>query len=223
MPLTFSLTSGSISAMNREVTLSSGITMDLIQTDCAINSGNSGGALFNLYGEVIGMPNAKRSSSSSSSEASVDNIAFAIPMNRIRPIVESIIENGYISKPYIGVTTTSVSSETQSYGLPGGAAVKSVVEDGPAEQAGVQVNDIITAVNGEALADSKDLVRIVRGHQVGDQLQLTIYRQGQTLELTVTIGEQVQSALANEEQQAQQQQQSQGQSTFPFGYGFWNW
>lgn len=86
--LTFSLTSGAVSALNREVTLSSNVTMDLIQTDCAINSGNSGGALFNLYGEVIGITNAKYSSSGSSGEASIDNIGFAIPINSVRSIVE---------------------------------------------------------------------------------------------------------------------------------------
>lgn len=101
--LTFSLTSGLVSAMDRKVTLSSTVTMNLIQTDCAINSGNSGGALFNLYGEVIGVTNAKYSSSSSS-EASIDNIGFAIPVNSILAIVESIIEKGYIASPYIGVS-----------------------------------------------------------------------------------------------------------------------
>ena len=124
--LTFSLTTGVVSALNREVTLSSNVTMNLIQTDCAINSGNSGGALFNLYGEVIGITNAKYSSSSSSSEASIDNIGFAIPLNHVKNIVKSIIETGSITKPYIGVTVSSVSSEAQGYGLPTGAAVRSV-------------------------------------------------------------------------------------------------
>ena len=91
--LTFSLTTGVVSALNREVTLSSNVTMNLIQTDCAINSGNSGGALFNLYGEVIGITNAKYSSSSSSSEASIDNIGFAIPLNHVKNIVKSIIDS----------------------------------------------------------------------------------------------------------------------------------
>ena len=79
--------------------------MNLIQTDCAINSGNSGGALFNLYGEVIGITNAKYSSSGSSSEASIDNIGFAIPIDQVRSIFESIITNGYIVKPF-GVTVS---------------------------------------------------------------------------------------------------------------------
>ena len=118
-----------MSALDREITLFNGVTMDLIQTDCAINSGNSGGALFNLYGEVIGITNAKYSGSGSSSEASIDNIGFAIPINHVRGIVQSIIENGYIAKPYIGVSVDDVSEETQSYGLPQGAAVKSVTQD----------------------------------------------------------------------------------------------
>ena len=89
--LTFSLTSGAISAKDRDITMSNGSTMRLMQTDCAINSGNSGGALFNMYGEVIGITNAKYSNSSAS-EASIDNIGFAIPINKARSIAQIIIE-----------------------------------------------------------------------------------------------------------------------------------
>lgn len=215
--LTFSLTSGAVSALDREITLSNGVTMDLIQTDCAINSGNSGGALFNLYGEVIGITNAKYSGSGSSSEASIDNIGFAIPINHVRGIVQSIIENGYIAKPYIGVSVDDVSEETQSYGLPQGAAVKSVTQDSPAEEAGLQVNDIITKVGDTEISGSKDLVDVVGAASVGDQLVLTVYRQGQTIEVTVTVGEEVQSALAEEESGTQQSPSNQG--GFPWGFG----
>ena len=97
--LTFSLTSGAISSLNRNITMSNGATMNLMQTDCAINSGNSGGALFNMYGEVIGITNAKYSSSGSSGEASIDNIGFAIPINLAWEIAQSIIEKGYVSTP----------------------------------------------------------------------------------------------------------------------------
>ena len=211
--LTFSLTAGTVSAMDREVTLSSTVTMNLIQTDCAINSGNSGGALFNMYGEVIGVTNAKYSSSSSS-EASIDNIGFAIPMNSIRAIVESIIEKGYISSPYIGIGVLDVSEETQLYGVPAGIAVQSVTENAPAAQAGLQVGDVITSVNGDAMT-SDDLVDLVGAASVGDALVLDIYRQGQTLEITVTVGEQIQSALANEQQTSQNQLPQQGDH--PFG------
>ena len=213
--LTFSLTSGAVSALDREITMSNGSTMNLIQTDCAINSGNSGGALFNLHGEVVGITNAKYSSSSNS-EASIDNIGFAIPISEVWNIIESIIENGYISKPYIGVSVANVSAETQSYGLPQGAAIKVVAEDSPAAASGLQVNDIITAINGASITSSSDLVNVIGEASVGDVLTLTVYRQGSSLELTLTVGEQIQSALEQEEK-SQQSQSSQG---FPgWGYG----
>lgn len=224
--LTFSLTTGVVSALNREVTLSSNVTMNLIQTDCAINSGNSGGALFNLYGEVIGITNAKYSSSSSSSEASIDNIGFAIPLNHVKNIVKSIIETGSITKPYIGVTVSSVSSEAQGYGLPTGAAVRSVEADSPAAKAGLEENDIITKVDGTAINSSTELVNYVGEKTPGDELTFKVYRQGEELELTVTIGEKTQSAMpTTTTDDAQQSQQSQGQSQqggqlFPWGFGF---
>ena len=214
--LTFSETSGIVSALNREVTMSNNTTMDLIQTDCAINSGNSGGALFNMYGEVVGITNAKYSSSSSSSGASIDNIGFAIPINQVYGIVKSIIENGYIEKPYIGVSVLTVSDETQKYGLPGGASVQSITKDSPAEEAGLQVNDIITKVNDTEIASSTGLVKIVRAANPGDELKLTVYRQGETLELTITVGRQIQSAneTTAAESSSQSSQNSQGYSGF---------
>ena len=198
--LTFSLTSGSVSALSREVTMSNGISMDLIQTDCAINSGNSGGALFNMYGEVIGITNAKYSTSSSSG-ASIDNIGFAIPMNNVMDLIKSLMENGYISKAYIGVSVEDVTEKNQEYGLPAGAAVAAVSENGPADKAGVKAKDIITKVNGQEIKGSSDLKKIVSSSKGGDKLKLTIYRQGQTLEITVTVEEQKQTSAAQQQQQ----------------------
>ena len=215
--LTFSLTSGAVSALNREITLSNSVTMNLIQTDCAINSGNSGGALFNLYGEVIGITNAKYSGSGSG--ASIDNIGFAIPINHVRGIVESIIENGYVAKPYIGVTVTDVSEETMGYGLPAGAAVRAVSEDSPAEKAGLQVNDIVTAVNGKEISGRTGLSEAVSAASVGDTLTLTVYRQGKTISVDVTVGEQIQSALANEDSRQSSQQSGYGSLPGIFGFG----
>ena len=215
--LTFSLTSGAVSALNREITLSNSVTMNLIQTDCAINSGNSGGALFNLYGEVIGITNAKYSGSGSG--ASIDNIGFAIPINHVRGIVESIIENGYVAKPYIGVNVSDVSEETMGYGLPAGAAVKAVSEDSPAEKAGLQVNDIITAVNGKEISGRTGLSEVVGAASVGDTLTLTVYRQGNTISVDVTVGEQIQSALANEDNRQSEQQSGYGSLPDFFGFG----
>ena len=214
--LTFSLTSGSVSALNREVTLSSNVTMNLIQTDCAINSGNSGGALFNLYGEVVGITNAKYSGSSGSG-ASIDNIGFAIPINSVRSIVDSIIEKGYVTKPYIGVMVSDVGEESTKYGLPEGAAVVSVTEGGPAEKAGIKANDIITEVNGKAISGKSDLSAVISEHAAGDKLTVSIYRQGETLSVTVEIGEQQTSALANQQQSSQQQTMPNGGGFFGFG------
>lgn len=218
--LTFSLTRGVVSALDRQVTLSGNVTMELIQTDCAINSGNSGGALFNMYGEVVGITNAKYSSSSSG--ASIDNIGFAIPVDDIRDIVDSIITNGYIVKPYIGVSVNTVSNEATGYGLPGGASVQQVTEGSPAEKAGLQVNDIITAVNGTEISSSGELVEIVGNCAPGDELTLSVYRQGETLELTLTVGEQTKSALeATSNQQSQQQTNpNYGGGFFGFPWGF---
>lgn len=220
--LTFSLTSGAVSALDREVTLSNSVTMDLIQTDCAINSGNSGGALFNLNGEVIGVTNAKYSGSGTG--ASIDNIAFAIPINQVKEIVESIIENGYIVKPYIGVSVTDVSQETQSYGLPKGAAVRSVDDDGPAADAGLEENDIITAVNGNEISGSKALVKIIGDASSGDKMILTVYRQGKSIDIEIMVGERVQSALASEEQEESKRQteEQDQQIILPWGNKIWN-
>lgn len=220
--LTFSLTAGMVSALNREVTFSNGLRMSLIQTDAAINSGNSGGALFNSYGEVVGITNAKYSSSSSSGSASIDNIGFAIPINHVKNIITSIIEKGYIVKPYIGVSVTTVSSEMVSYGLPQGAAVKAVSENSPAAECGLKINDIITAINGEEITTSSELVKIVSASQPGDEMTLTVYRHGESeqLTLTLTVGEQQKSALADPTSSSNQQQSSGSYGGFPFGFGY---
>lgn len=183
--LTFSLTGGKVSALNREVTTSDGVTMELIQTDCAINSGNSGGALFNMHGEVIGITNAKYSTSSSS-EASIDNIGFAIPISNVIDIIESIIVKGYVSTPYIGVTVTNASAQ---YSFDG-ALVAGVSTNSPAQEAGLQEGDVITAVNGEAITGSSDLKSKISSSEVGDILSLEVYRNGETIQINVTVGEQ---------------------------------
>ena len=217
--LTFSLTAGAVSALDREVTFSDGITMNLIQTDCAINSGNSGGALFNLYGEVVGITNAKYSGNSSSG-ASIDNIGFAIPMNHARGIVDSIIENGYVVKPYIGVTIIDVSAESQGYGLPSGASVQDIVADSPAEAAGLQKNDIITHVDDEKIDSSSALKSVISKSKPGDELELTVWRKGETIEIKITVGEQKSDDVVQPES-GNQGQQIPVYPYFPdFGWGF---
>ena len=140
-------------------------------------------------------------------------VVFAIPINSIMNIVESIIEKGYISKPYIGISVLDVSAETQAYGIPAGAAVQSVTENGPAAKAGLQRGDVITAVDGKAMT-STELVSFVGQASVGQQIVFSVYRQGETLEITVDVGEQIQSAL---EQQQEQQTQQGYPGNFPWG------
>lgn len=210
--LTFSLTSGVVSALDREVTFSDGTRMDLIQTDCAINSGNSGGALFNLYGEVIGITNAKFSSSGSG--ASIDNIGFAIPLNTVRDIVASIIEKGIVAKPYMGISVATVSEEVKGYGLPAGASVQAIEPDSPAEKAGLLRNDIITEANGETITTSSELVDMVGSSSPGDTLTLTVFRNGAYTTVEVVIGEKITSAF--EEPAQQSSKQYQGGSFFPW-------
>ncbi|MBP1532794.1 MAG: trypsin-like peptidase domain-containing protein [Ruminococcus sp.] len=186
--LTFTLTSGVVSAMDRQITTGTSLMMDLIQTDCAINAGNSGGALFNMYGEVVGVTNAKYSSNSST-EASIDNIGFAIPIDTVKDIVTSIIEKGYVEKPYIGVGADTVDSDMVDYGLPEGAVIRTITEGSPAEKAGLQEKDIITKVNDTEIKEANDLVKVVRKSSKGDELTLSVYRQGEEMTIKVIVDE----------------------------------
>ena len=218
--LTFTLTSGIVSAKDRSITTSNSVMMNLIQTDCAINSGNSGGALFNMYGEVVGVTNAKYSSNSST-EASIDNIGFAIPINNVKDIVTSIIENGYVVKPYIGVSVETVSSDMKSYGIPEGAVVRVVNEDSPAEKAGLKENDIITKADDEDITSSNDLVSKIKKASKGDKIKLTVYRQGEEKTIELTVDETKQdTAKKEEEEEEEQPEQDEQQYSYRGGQGF---
>ena len=210
--LTFSLTGGIVSALSRNVQTEAGTSMSLIQTDCAINSGNSGGALFNTRGEVIGITNAKYSSSGMGNEAEIDNIGFAIPINSVKRIVTSIIENGYVLKPYIGITVSPLSEETANItGIKAGAVVQDVTEDAPADKAGLKSHDVIVKVGDTDINDSNDLVQVISKSDPGDVLTFHIYRQGQEITLDVEIGSKTESALKDEEEAEEQAAEPQEQ------------
>ena len=217
--LTFTLTSGIVSAKDRSITTSNSVMMNLIQTDCAINSGNSGGAMFNMYGEVVGVTNAKYYSNSST-EASIDNIGFAIPINNVKDIVTSIIENGYVVKPYIGVSVETVSSDMKSYGIPEGAVVRVVNEDSPAEKAGLKENDIITKADDEDITSSNDLVSKIKKASKGDKIKLTVYRQGEEKTIELTVDETKQDTAKKEEEEEEQPEQDEQQYSYRGGQGF---
>ena len=181
-------TVGYISGINREVNTDRNVT-NMLQTDAAINSGNSGGPLFNMRGEVVGIITAKYSGSSASG-ASIEGIGFAIPIDDLKRGLEDLQTQGYIRSAYLGITGMDVSREAITvYGLPGGAYVDSVSKDGPAEQAGVEPKDIIIRLGGEKIDSFTALARALRNFAPGDETALTVYRSGKELELSVTLGE----------------------------------
>lgn len=185
--LTFSLTKGCVSALNRNVTLNDNLQMNLIQTDCAINSGNSGGALFNMYGEVIGITNAKYSNNGDS-EASIESIGFAIPIDSVRNNINSIIEKGYAENPYIGVYAETV-TDSNGYNADGGIGISDIVPGSPAERAGIKPGDVIVKINSSDVTDVSDLKKYINDVGVGGELELTIHRNGQIVEITVEVGD----------------------------------
>ncbi|MCD8188837.1 MAG: trypsin-like peptidase domain-containing protein [Clostridiales bacterium] len=191
--LSNTLTSGSVSALDRAITMSDGTVMNLLQTDCTINSGNSGGPLFNQYGEVVGIVNAKYSSSAyDTSTASIEGIGFAIPINDVTDILSDLMEYGYITgKPYLGISVSTVSPATaQQYSnMVVGAYVNSVTEGSCAETAGLQSGDIITQADGVDITSSAELIDAKNEHKAGEEMTLTVYRDTEYITLVVTLDE----------------------------------
>lgn len=187
-----SVTTGIVSALDREVTINE-TPMQLIQTDAAINSGNSGGPLINCYGQVIGINSAKMSSSYSSSAASVEGLGFAIPMAHAKNVIDDLIEFGYVrGKPLIGISGRDVTEDVaQAYGLPLGVYVTEVVRGGAAEQGGIQVGDIIIAVNGESVSCYDDLNNAKKNFSAGDTITITVVRNGNDRNFSIVLQEKV--------------------------------
>ena len=224
--LTFSQTHGIVSAKDRTVTLDGGTKINMIQTDCTINSGNSGGPLFNLYGEVIGITSAKYSNNGSYTEATIEGIGFAIPINDVVGMIKDLIEHGYVTgKPNVGVLLDDIDANALRYGIPDGAEIMAILEGSCAQKAGLQVGDIVTAVDGTAITGVTGLQDAVKKHKAGETVIFTVYRDGSTVELTLTLDESNQqrtaamNALSEEYEKSVQQEQP--NSYYP-GYGY-NW
>ena len=197
--LTSTLTVGYVSAKERNVT-TDGTSINMIQTDAAINSGNSGGPLFNSHGEVVGITTAKYSGSSSSG-ASIEGIGFAIPIDDVMPLVDDLMNYGYINSAYLGVMVSDVDAATAShYGLPVGAYVQEVTEGYCAEKAGLQAKDIIVAVGPHKVDGVSGLVKVLRKFKAGETTTITVFRGGQELSLTITLDEKPQTTEAGSEQ-----------------------
>lgn len=184
------VTGGMISALNRSVTIqgsSSTNTMSLIQMDASVSPGNSGGGLFNMNGELIGIVNAK----SSSSDA--EGLGFAIPINDAIKVAQQLLENGYVTgRPYLGITYLAV-EDSQTAAQLGvnayGVYIVDVTKGGPADKAGLKAGDRIISVDGTEIAAKDDLGTLMQQHAAGDTLSITVARDGQMQTVSVTLGE----------------------------------
>ena len=181
------MTNGIISAINRDLTVGDR-TMTLIQTNAALNNGNSGGPLINCYGQVIGI-NTVKMSSYYTATASVEGLGFAIPISVAKPIIDELIENGYVAgRPAIGISGDSLPSYYRTYyRLPEGVYVTSVNEGSDAKAKGIREGDIVTAINGEKICSIDELNTVKNQYAAGDEVTLTIYRSGAYYEVTVTL------------------------------------
>ena len=184
------MTNGIISAINRDLTVGDR-TMTLIQTNAALNNGNSGGPLINCYGQVIGI-NTVKMSSYYTATASVEGLGFAIPISVAKPIIDELIENGYVAgRPAIGISGDSLPSYYRTYyRLPEGVYVTSVNEGSDAKAKGIREGDIVTAINGEKICSIDELNTVKNQYAAGDEVTLTIYRSGTYYEVTVTLVDQ---------------------------------
>ena len=199
----YSVTTGVVSAVNREVE-SEGTTYYAIQTDAAINSGNSGGALVNANGEVIGVNTLKLSGTG------IEGIGFAIPISSTTSVVNQLIEYQTVKRPYIGILGSSVDNQTaQRYNLPEGIYVESVEENSPAQKAGIVQSDIITKINGQEVKSVNELNQIKNTCNIGDTVTLTVYRNNATQDIQVTLAETPEEESDNEQTNSSNQPQIQ--------------
>ena len=184
------VTSGIVSALNRSVSIqSSGSvnTMSLIQMDASVSPGNSGGGLFNMNGELVGIVNAK------SSDSDAEGLGFAIPVNDAVKVAQELLENGYVTgRPYLGISYYAV-TDAQTAAQLGvnayGVYIVEVVKGGPADKAGLQAGDRIVSVDGSEVATQSDLGTLMQNHKAGDAIEITVARGGQMQTVNVTLGE----------------------------------
>ena len=182
--LNFSMTRGVISAQDRLITAGENTLANMFQFDAAVNSGNSGGPVYNTYGQVVGIVTAKYSSSG------VEGLGFAIPSTDAYAIANELINKGYVSgKAYLGLTLRSVTpSAARYFDMPMGAYISAVEAGSNADQAGLRPGDIVTAVDGKSISNADEMVALTRAYKAGDTAALTVSRSGEDITVTVTFG-----------------------------------
>lgn len=180
-----SVTCGVISALNRNIKTFDA-TYNVIQTDAAINSGNSGGALVNSEGKVIGINTLKVSSTG------VEGIGFAIPINSTKDIYAQLIESGKVKRPYIGITGQTINEETaKKHNLVVGVYIRDVSTFSPAEKAGLKIGDVITSIDNKQISTIDELTNIISSHKIGDTVTISYYRNGNTTNVNITLEEEI--------------------------------
>ena len=216
-----SMTVGYVSGVDRVVD-TEGTAMNMLQTDVAINSGNSGGPLFNMYGEVVGITTAKFSGNSSSG-ASIEGIGFAIPIDDVTGMIEDLKLYGYVTGAYLGVMVMDVDSNAQFYGLPAGAYVESTSEGGAAHKGGILAGDIITEIGGYAVTSVSDLTRVLRKFEAGQSVSVELYRTGQYKTLSIVLDEKPREETETEEPQPNTNPNFQQRPNLPESDDFEDW
>ncbi len=186
------VTAGVVSAMGRSIETSAGYQMeDLIQTDAAINQGNSGGPLVNLAGQVVGINTlVVRGAGLSSTVA--EGLGFAIPSSTARAVADQIIAKGYVSRPYLGIRWQTITADLAAryrLGADHGVLVTEVLRGSPAAQAGLQRGDILTAIGGQSIGEDAPFINLLLRHQPGEKVTLEVVRGEETLQLEVTLAE----------------------------------
>ena len=179
-----SVTSGIVSALGRDVTSEEGTVYHVMQTDCAINSGNSGGALVNSKGQVIGINTLKLAGTG------IEGVGFAIPINDTIQVYEQLIKYGKVKRPYIGISGSDLSQNiADRYNLPVGVYVENVAEDSNAKTAGIQKGDVITQINETEIKTMDELNEVKNKLSIGDTITLKVYRSGNYLDISIQLTE----------------------------------
>lgn len=188
-----SVSSGIVSGLNREMVLNSA-TQTFIQTDAAVNPGNSGGPMFNANGELVGIITRKSMLSTVTGETtSIEGIGFAIPSDVASPVLEQLAQGQQVPRSGIGIMGSSLTEQgKQAYNVENGIYVASVSKGGPAEKAGLEVGDIITKLDGQAIGSMDEMIQLMESKNIGDSITLTYVRNGQENTATVTIGDKTQ-------------------------------
>ena len=179
-----SVTSGIVSALGRDVTSEEGTVYHVMQTDCAINSGNSGGALVNSKGQVIGINTLKLAGTG------VEGLGFAIPINDTLEVYKQLIAHGKVLRPYIGISGSDLTEEiAKRYNLPTGIYVENIGDDSNAKDSDLQKGDIITAINGTDVSTMDELNDIKNKLSIGDTVTLKVFRNGEYLDIDIKLAE----------------------------------